>query len=46
MTILLVDDHPIVLQGICALLSSSFVDADILTAGCAEYIVNGKKVIR
>ena len=31
-TILIVDDHPIVLKGLCALLSSSFADADILEA--------------
>lgn len=36
MTILIVDDHPVVLRGIRALLSASFSDACIVEAGGAE----------
>ena len=36
MTILIVDDHPVVLRGIRALLSASFSDACIVEASGAE----------
>ena len=47
MTILIVDDHPIVLKGIHALLASSFAEANIMDAagvGEAERILNLHKV--
>ena len=47
MTILIVDDHPIVLKGIHALLASSFAEARIIDAagvGEAEQMLNRHKV--
>lgn len=47
MTILIVDDHPIVLKGIHALLASSFAEAHIIDAagvGEAELMLNRHKV--
>lgn len=47
MTILIVDDHPIVLKGIHALLASSFAEAHIMDAagvGEAERMLNRHKV--
>ena len=47
MTILIVDDHPIVLKGIHALLASSFAEAHIIDAagvGEAEQMLNRHKV--
>ncbi len=36
MTILIVDDHPIVRKGIHALLASAFADAEIIDASCLK----------
>lgn len=36
MTILIVDDHPIVRKGIHALLASAFVDAEVMDASCLK----------
>ena len=47
MTILIVDDHPIVLKGIHALLASSFAEARIVDAAGleeAEQMLNRHKV--
>ena len=36
MTILIVDDHPIVRKGIHALLASAFADAEVMDASCLK----------
>ena len=36
MTILIVDDHPIVRKGIHALLTSAFADAEVMDASCLK----------
>lgn len=36
MTILIVDDHPIVRKGIHALLASAFADAEVMEASCLK----------
>lgn len=36
MTILIVDDHPIVRKGIHALLASAFADAEVIDASCLK----------